>query len=129
MKKINQWIGFAFLISICVFIYQLKGETTGKFKNSPVSVGKTQVNESIEFHNVNPDYGHQAVSFKTEDETSKNATKKSKPDSIIEFDSEPDSAFLKHPKTNKNPRPSSQEYQAYLKDLNSVPLPRGRCVI
>ena len=129
MKKINKWFGFASLISICVFIYQLNGEKTGNFKNSPLSVGKTQVNESIEFHNVNPDFGHQAVSFKTEDETSKDDSMKSMPDSIIEFESDSASDFLRNPKTEKNPRPSSQEYQAYLKALNSIPLPRGRCVI
>lgn len=131
MNKLNHWLGFVSLVSICVFIYQLRGDTTRNFTTSSVSVGKTQVHESIEPHKFNPDSGNHTNSPKTVKEvsTSKTGPKISKSDSLIKTKSEPVSAFPKHPKTDKNPRPSSQEYQAYLKALNSVPLPTGQCVI
>lgn len=131
MNKLNHWLGFASLVSICVFIYQLRGDTTRNFTTSSVSVGKTQEHESIEPHIFKPDSGNHTDSPKTVKEvsTSKTGPQISKSDSVIKTKSEPVSAFPKHPKTDKNPRPSSQEYQGYLKALNSVPLPRGRCVI
>lgn len=129
MKKFNLWLGFGSLILLCVFIYQLRGDTTRKFVNSPVSVGKTQIDESNASHNGHPHYGSDTGNLKSEDKTSNAVSNKSNSGSIIEFESESISDFPKHPRTDKDFRPSSQEYQAFLQALNSVPLPRGRLVI
>lgn len=129
MKKFNLWLGFGSLILLCVFIYQLRGDTTGKFVNSPVSVGKMQVDESTASHNGHLHYGSDTGNLKSEDKTSNAVSNKSNYGSVIEFESESVSDFPNHPRTDKDFRPSSQEYQAFLQDLNSVPLPKGRLVI
>lgn len=129
MKKFNLWLGFGSLILLCVFIYQLRGDTTGKFVNSPVSVGKTQIDECTASHNGHLHYGSDTGNLKSEDKTSNAVSNKSNSGSIIEFESESISDFPKQPRTDKDFRPSSQEYQAFLQALNSVPLPRGRLVI
>ena len=129
MKKFNLCLGFTSLISLCVFIYQLRGDTTGKFVNSPVSVGKTQVDESTASHKGHPHFESDTGNLKSEDETSNAVSNKSNSGSVIGFESESATDFPKHPRTDKDFRPSSQEYQAFLQALNSVPLPRGRLVI
>lgn len=129
MNKFNLWLGFASLISLCVFIYQLRGDTTGKFVNSPVSVGKTHVDESSASHKGHPYFVSDTGNLKSEDETSNAVFNRSNSDSVNGFESESVSGFPKHPRKDKDFRPSSQEYQAYLQALNSAPLPRGRLVI
>lgn len=131
MNKIKLWLGLVPIAVICMLTALLTGELSGSFSTLPVSVVNKSENKTTGSQKKVPSLVDVHYNPKQLSSTSTNnvVSKISKPNSVRELESEPALEILPPPKLDKNTRPTSKQYQAYLKELNSVPLPKGRLVI